>query len=339
MRYTLGQAKAQIDISGSIGIASCDSRFIALVNSAQRYLADKGRWWGTYQRMYICMDADVITWPREVANVEAFKICHTGVTLVNEWYEFAEAVREPDRCGCGPPMLLDRPLSPQFIDTSSPQRIRLYPTTSTDVGKKVILQGIDNATGRAIRTQVGSTFINGEQLTIAEPFVTSTFTYRQPGLSGVQKPVTNGSILAYSLDPDSSAEVKIAEWGPAEQNPAYRRTLLTREVTTAMESCCSEGEVYGCANPVGEAIVRLEVYDTVVDSDWLMIGDLLALKHGMKALQLRDQEKYAQAEIETQEAIRILRAGNEKYSPGREVRVSARPMQWAPVTRIFAGFR
>lgn len=343
MRTTLGQAKARIDISASLGIASCDARFVALLNSAQHYLADKGRWWGTYQRLYVCLSGSCITWPREVANVEGFKLCEAGVQILNQWYEFADVVCAPDRdCGCGPSLLLDRPSTPVFTDTTADRKIRLYPTVGTDAGKKIILQGTDANTGRPIRSLVAGSYITGEQLTITAPFVTSTFTYAAPGLVGVQKPLTNGTLEVFSLDPDTADEVKIAEWGPGETSPNYRRSYLTNAPTSASATCCGEGNgctvPATCNHPVGEAIVRLEVIDAVVDSDWLLISNPLALKHGMKAIQLRDEGQYPQAEIETQEAIRILRAGNEKYSPARTMRINARPHGWAHPARVFAGF-
>jgi hypothetical protein len=341
-RATLGQAKSQILLGESIGVASCDSRFVPLVNTAQRYLAAKGRWWGTYQKVYVCLAAPCITWPRGVANIEAFRICR-GVPVLNLWYEFGDFVKPPDldSCACAPPMLLDRASSPQFLDSSVPRRFRIYPRVASDAGKKVILQGVDSATSRVIRTQVGSTYITGEQVTLANPFATSAFTFAAPGLTGVQKPITNGVLDVYALDPDTAEETKVAEWGASELAPSYRRSYLTSAPTTASTQYTGDGcgVMPTCSAPIGEAIVRLEVIDALVDSDWLLISNLLALKHGMKAEVLRDRGDYPQAEIETQEAIRILRADNEVYSPQRGLRINARPHGHAHPSRIFAGFR
>lgn len=350
MRTTLGQAKTSIALGESIAVASCDARFVPLVNDGQRYLAAKGRWWGTYQRLYVCLSSACITWPREVANVEAFKICEEGVPILNQWYEFGDLVPAPSltSCECAPPRLLDRAPSPQFVDTADSRQIRIYPRVASDAGKKVILQGVDDSTGQTIRTLVGSNYITGEQLTLASPFATSTFTFLKPGLVGVQKPVTNGVLDVYALDPDTGDEDKIAEWGASELNPQYRRSYLTSAPTAANTTdptgCCTSADngcatVPACNYPVGEAIVRLEVVDALIDSDWLLIQNLLALKHAMKALVLRDRGEYGAAEVETQEAVRILRADNEKYSPTRTMRVSARPHGQAHPSRVFAGFR
>lgn len=345
-RLTLGQAKAAIDLSGSTGIASCSPEFIGLLNAAQRYLADMGRWWGTTMRIYVCLDGNCITWPREVANVEAFKLCQRGTPIFNQWYEFQDAVCSPQTCGdnpCGPPMVLDRPSSPQFLDTVGDKKIRIYPRSATDAGKSVILQGTDASTNQYIRTQVGTTFISGEQLTLSAPFATSTFTFTSPGLVGVQKPVTNDTLDVYELDPDSGDEVKIAEWGPAERTPFYRRSYLNNAIRSEWASRCNISNgcraLPNCSNLVAEAIVRLEAVDAVVDSDWLIIIDPLALEHGMRAIQARRERHYQEAEIETQQALRILRNINEKYSPQRTMRINARPFGYASPVRIFGGFR
>jgi hypothetical protein len=340
VKTTLAQARTGIDISAALGIPTCDVRWLDLLNRAQSYLADKGRWWGTYRRLYVCVTGGCITWPSGVANVEAFKQCDVGVTILNQWYEFSDAVRAPALdCVCEPNVLLDRPGSPMFLDMEAPGKIRLYPSVASDAGKRVLLQGVDDATGLTIRTLDGATYVDGEFVTVTAPFVTSTFTFRHPGLSGVQKPITNGNLSVFSVHPTSGAETKIAEWRPPERNPDYRRSFLTNWPRSGA------GADHGCTTPttctggvVAEAIVRLEFIPASVDTDWLLITNLEALKHGMKGIQKRDQEEYQKSREEIAEAITILRDELEKYSPKRTMRVNVNPHGSAKPARVFAGF-
>ena len=345
MKTTLGDAKAEIDISESTGIASCDTtRFVPLLNEGQSYLADKGKWWGTYRRLYVCVTGGCITWPAPVANPEGFRLCNEGIPILNLWYEFQNQVPTPDpssSSGCGPGVLLDRPTSPLHTDATVSGVIRLYPASASDVGKRVLLQGIDANTGAIIRTQYGSTYVNGEYVALESPFATSTFTFAHPGPSGVQKPVTNGLVSAYVVSPSTGDETKIAEWGPSERNPDYRRSLILN-FPHSTETCCNADNGFQnpptCLGITAESIVRMEVTKAAVDSDWLFIGNLQALRHGMVAVQLRRKGNYQAAEIETQEALRILRAELQKYSPKATMRVNMRPHGTSDPRRVFSGF-
>ena len=99
MRKTLAQAKNST-IAQAVGLATCDERFVQLLNEAQARLADMGKWWGTYKKLRICVTAGCITWPREVKTIEAMNLCGYNIPIQNQWYEFQTDERAP-RTGCG----------------------------------------------------------------------------------------------------------------------------------------------------------------------------------------------------------------------------------------------
>lgn len=331
MRTTLGDAKLPASrIAQAININPCDSRFTDLINAAQEKLLEMGKWWGTYRTLYVCVNQYGITWPREVASVQGLQIAGVGVPLLNQWFEFGEATRGPDPGeACNPTWLIDRPNACQFSDTAAECRIRIYPTVAADAGAKVLLQGFDSV-GNPIRTQVSGAYVWGEQVTLASPFVTSTFTFRNPGLTGVQKPVTKGRLNVFSVDPTTGTETKIATWEPSEKNPSYRRSYLTNMPNS---SSCST------TSPQAEAIVRMEFIPALVDSDWLAIGNLGALRAGVKALVREDANQYQEAAIEWGNARSILVNELEKYSPTDKTFVNVQPHGTAGLGRVFAGFR
>jgi len=348
MRTTLANAKASASgIARSINIAACDPRFTEFVNNAQQRLSEMGIWWGTYKRIYVCMTKSCVTWPREVANVEGFSLCQTGVDLLNEWYEFGESVSGPntstDRI-CGPPAVLERPNACQFTDIATSATIRIYPTVNADAGVKVLLQGLDG-NRQPIRTEVDGAYVEGEQVTLAAPFATSTFEFLAPGLLGVQKPITKGRLNVFAVDPVSGDETKIAIWEASEVNPSYRRSFVANVPSCCIpDSCadtlngCNPAPTPTCSNALAEAIVRLEFIPATVDTDWLFISNIQAIAAGCRALLAEERGDEMKAEIEWARGVKILRAELEKYSPKTLTRINAQPHGSAHPRRIFAGF-
>lgn len=347
MRTTLAQAKADASgISRAINIAACDARFVDILNNAQQRLSEMGRWWGTYRRLYVCFNGQCITWPREVATVEGLSMCREGVQILNEWYEFGNAVRAPDpaESRCELRALMDRQNASTFLDIGTSAKYRIYPSVAADAGTKIVLQGNDT-NNVPIRTLVGTSYIDGEQITLASPFATSTFEFYPPGLTGVIKPVTKGRLTVYAVDPISGVETRVAVWEPGETNPSYRRSFITNLPQCGDAASCSPSAngctptpLPSCSGVQAEAIVRLEFVPALVDTDWLFISNLQAVKCGMKAQEKEDRNQYQEAEIEWARAKRILRNELEKYSPTDRMTINAQPHGTAKPCRVFGGF-
>ena len=350
MKTTLAQAKeSAYGIARVLAIGACDPRFSDYINQAQQRLADMGTWWGTYRRLFVCISNSCITWPRGVAVPLGFKLCDRGIEMFNEWYEFGEAVRSPETAGAEglAPYLVERQNTCQFTDTTSNALIRIYPSVAADAGVKVLLQGLD-PNGVPIRTVVGSTYVDGEQVTIASPFTTTTFEFMAPGLLGVQKPVTKGRLTAYSVDPSTGIETKIAIWEPSEVNPSYRRSFLaSRPQCCGPQPVCSPNgngcDQYpatpACGSPRGEAIARMDFIPALVDTDWLFISNIQAIASGCRALLAEERDQATKAMYEWEAAKRILRNELEKYSPAELTRVVTRPYGNAPFERVIGGMR
>lgn len=352
MSTTLAQAKAS-SIPQAVGINACDDRFVTLLNEAQSRLADMGRWWGTWRRMRLCAVAGCITWPTEVRTIEGLNMCGYDIPIRNQWFEFQTNVRAPSiNCGyvCEQPQLLDRGTVVQYRDFTTPSYIRLYPTSSTDVGKKILIQGLD-ANGIPIRTLDSGVWVDGEYLTLASPFVTSSNLFKNPGMTGVQKPLTNNRITVVSVSPIDASETDIAVWAPYDLNPSYRRTYLknlaricnSNPNNNGCGDCRDKGDGclpadLECSNIVLEAIVRLGLVPALADTDWLFIQNLDALKHMMKCIQKEDKNQYQESERETQLALRALRNELEVFDPPTRTSVNALSQGTAYPRRIFGGF-
>lgn len=355
---TLAEAKAS-DVPNNVNIAPCDARFVALLNKAQLRLANAGRWWGTFQAMRVCITDGCITWPRSVKTIEAMNLCGYGIPVRNQWFEYRENVCAP-RIGCGTnagsqggwngwngctqEQLLDRNTVCQFTNLPSYCQIRIYPTVTTDAGKTVILQGNDQ-NGQPIRTIINGSYGYGEQVTLANPFVTSGFSFLPPLLTGVQKQVTSGNLLVFAYDPATDTETQIAVWEPSETAPVYRRTRLAylpRRGATSQGGCCDRGNGCEprlvCQGPVADAMVRMEFIPALVDTDWLFISHLEAIEHAMISIKLKNEREYAESEVEYKEAIRLLRQQLDAYDPPERQVVNVEVMGTAGLRPIMGGF-
>jgi len=346
MRTTLGQAKsASSGIAQAIGINACSPKFTALVNQAQQLLGEAGIWWGTYRRLYVCSTQDCITWPSDVASIQGAKIGSRGISIANGWYDFGPEVAQSEACCESDPRMVDRQNVPQFsaLPSSAGMKLRIYPTVAADSGQYVVIQGLDSE-GNQIRTQQGSSYGDGERVTIASPFVETSFRFYGSYLTGVQKPTTKGTLNVFAVDLDSGSETKIAFWGPNERNPSYRRSYVPNLSNSCGTSTCCSGS-NGCETPsscpgtIVEAVARLEAVEVSSDTDWLLIGNLLALKHAIKSIVKSDQNQYQEASVEFASAIRILRNELEKYDPAVKTRVNVKAYGTASPCRVFGGFR
>lgn len=347
MRLTLAHAKARASgIAAAVGIPACDPRFTELLNRAQDSLSNDGKWWGTIVRLRVCVTQNCIVWPRYVKTVEAFNLLNWSLPVRNKWFEFQEYVQAPklSECTCVSQYLIDRDQTCQHADFSAPSYIRLYPRSATDVGKSVLLQGKD-ANGVTIRTlDVDGNWVEGEYVNLAYPFVTSTNVFLQPGLEGVQKPVTNGDVTAMAVNYATAEESQIAIWEPSEETPFYRRSYLTKfarrcgsEEWTDQGDGCSLPES-NCTGPTADVIIRRECLPVSADSDWLFLGDLRAYLHEMKSLQRYDRNQYAEADKEHQLALDQLKSEMKAYSPPTQVQINVDLNGSAKFNSVICGF-
>lgn len=314
-------------IPGAVGYAACNPDFLRLANEAQTRLAAEGRWWGTTKRIRVCVNEKCITWPAGVATVEGFNIFGSGVPLRNGWFEFQDNVRtvEISKCSCSAQQLLDRGFSPQYRDALVSSYIRIYPVSSADDGAVVLLQGLDQ-NQQPIRGNTGTDYYDGEKLTLASPMATSTHLFYPPGLTGVQKPITKSYLKVFSVDPLTLVETQIATWGPSDTAPLFRRSLLVQ-----LPKCCNatdEGNgcdpgLKNCQGAVADAIVRLEPHQLLVDTDWLLVQNLAAMKLAMKSMKSEDKNEYTQAANEYQMAVRLLKVELAKYDPPERIQINS----------------
>lgn len=301
MPVTLANAKAS-RIPVVLGVCADSDRFIQYLNEAQERLLSRGLWKGAYARIRMCVDNACITWPRQVENVEAIRLSDYYGVVRNEWFEFLTF--EPrssltNCCGtdwwnCGSESnLFNQGTFPTFADiTGTNKKIRLFLQFPEDVGKRLFLQGLDE-NGNVIRTVEGGIRVDGEWVTLANPSVDTVNFFSV--LTSVQKEVTSGTVRLYTFTPTGTLAA-IAAYEPDETIPSYRRTLL--RPFPGASRCCALRTV--------EAIVKLAFIPARRDTDFLLIGNLPALKYECQAIKKEEDDLTQEAEMYHLKAIREL---------------------------------
>lgn len=286
MRTTLAQAKAHTGIQRIAGMCSDDPRLVDLINEAQQRLLTRGKWWGTYQKYQICVANGCITWPRQIATIEAVAVCNQPIKVRNEWHEFLEngwGLRNGDSSGL---TLFDRGSVCAFDDiTNNTTKIKVYADVAEDDDAEILLQGYDE-NGNWIRTQVDGAWVDGEYVAInaATPATSTKFF---ASLTGVQKPITNGPVRLYKYDTSDSTQSAMAYYEPDETTPWYRRSLIS--------DLANQGSSSTCETKAVTVMAKMEFIPARQDTDYLLIGNLPALKDMIQAVKKGEADLFEEA--------------------------------------------
>lgn len=251
---------------------------IQLINESGRRLAIRGKWVGLVQRYRITVTEAVITWPRQITTIEAVAFCDCPGMIRNEWYEFlGHGPGQLDSESCLWYTLVDRGTAATFRDVTPGQtnrQLRVYADVAEESDAYITIQGIDD-NGNWIRTQVDDEWIDGERVLISTTPTLSTKYYK--AVTAASKPVTNGPVRVYEYNDTTAENVQlIGYYEPDETNPIYRRSLLPGALH--MPECheCEERQV--------TVMVKLRYIPVRNDEDWLMIGNLDAIKLAVQGI-------------------------------------------------------
>lgn len=289
-RLTLKNIRDDLRIAPVLNVCGDDARIPGWLNNFQEKAWQRGRWWGSTQLVRFCITDCCVVLPREVAVIEAAKLDGVPLGMGNSWYQFIKPHDPCDNgtsssgapctgpslcscCGCSHMTMEDRgTVASPSVTSGTNNRIRFYPGNAVDVGKKIIVQGYDN-NGNWVRSTVGGVRVDGEEVTLALPFV-DTVTIWNPGApTGIIKDPTEYPVLMYAVDATSGDEVSLASYQPSETNPMYRMV----NIPGCNSGCSSNG------TKTLMAIVSLQHIPITADNDWLMFSNLSAYKAGMMA--------------------------------------------------------
>ena len=293
MRATLATAKNS-GIPDILGMCETDTRFVQIVNEAHKRLVDEGKWWGTFQNYYIYIGSDgSLVWPRQVAAIESFAINDSPSRIRNGWYSYLETgygIRTACQNSCETQMI-DQGTAVVYEDMpDNTNYLQVYSEVAEDAAARILLQGYDG-NGTWIRTLDGSTWVDGEYVSISTTVQTTTNIFST--VTGVIKPITNGPVrLSYYLAPGPA--VPIGYYEATETIPEYRKTLIPGLANVPNYTCPNDPTTI-IQKRLLQTVVKLDHVDVVTDNDFLVIGNIPALKMACKAVQFENQENQEKA--------------------------------------------
>ena len=287
MRRTLANAlDPSSRICEALNIPPSDARVKNYINRAQERLLTRGHWWGTTQIYTVSVSEQLFTLPPQFAAMEKISISGIPVSLRNEWYQFQQncigTVPNPNTAPSNLPIVdtggqaLFRGNFPSFKDITSGHLLRLQCDVAADVGTQVLVLGWDS-NNNWVRTQTAGVWHDGEYITLAQsPGTLSATAWSR--ITDIQKPVTNGQIWGY--DWDGSTNTLIGNWLHWETNPAYQRYLLPTLPGTATQI---------------DLVGKLGFYPVINNTDYLLIGNLEALRLAVMAVKLEEAQQFSAA--------------------------------------------
>ncbi len=280
-------------------------------------------WWGGWAKMVFNVvgsgtDANpYITCPRDVARLINIDYCRLPVAVQNEFYEFLEfgaGLQITAACAqnCVSPQAFDRAGVPLLSDMDPTNQIlRFYITDSSDVGKRILVQGKD-ANGNTVYSQDGNVQVQGIFVNLASPFADAPLEFSE--ITGLQKDITTGVVRIYQVDQTTLGSELLSHMEPTEQVASYRRYFLGG----LPRNCCATDPTTTTVQVT--AMAKLEYIPVIADSDWLIIQSIPALKEEAMAIRYSEMDApnaAALAKDRHKNAIRILN-GQLVHYLGRE---------------------
>lgn len=275
-----------------LAVCPDDERFLQWLNSAQELMLAQGRWWGSVKEAQFCVENGCLVFPREVAVVEQMAICGGPVQINNGWYSFQRNLARVSHCGgctsgtwnCGHLRMIEHGMAASFSTTRGQNKtLRTYISSLTDVGKKITFQGYDK-NGIWVRTQpagAGTPWIDGEQVTLASPFVDTTTIWNPGAPAAVIKEATNQRLMVYEHNVDTDLDRQIATYQPDETHPSYRVAMISGFDRI---KCCGCPATDATPKRTVNAIVSLQHMPLVNDEDWLIFTNRSAYQAAMMAV-------------------------------------------------------
>ncbi len=286
---TLADVKLRTRIPQALGICASDARLVAWLNEAQQRMIPKMHAIGTYGRFRICATDGCITLPAQVASIERVALCGVPIPVHDMWYDFLDnglGLRSANTndgsscCGnsCGAEEANLRGWFPTFGDIrGTDKKLVVACDLSADVGKRVLVLGYDQ-NNNWIRTVQDGEIADGEVLLLAQGAGTTSTKFFDGGITGIQfLDDRSGQAWLWELDTVATTQRLIGSYFYWERNPSYARYLFP----SILAQTNSEG---GCNTTTVEMIAKLDFIPLAVDTDYLLISNVPALKNMTTAI-------------------------------------------------------
>jgi hypothetical protein len=272
-RLTVADARVTLEKYGPSAAA-----FLSYLNQVCERLIYSGKWKGAVIKTTFDSSAGFITLPPEYLSVLGMTYNNWPGPIFGEFHTYFESgpgtpleasgwlgqLQDMGDGFCSQKDIIEANPRAAPAVVAQPGAIVLY-STGSDNGKVVRIFGIEQETGEPVTDPDGEL---GENITLNAPSVQSTKHYSK--LTDVIKAPTNGPVRAWVLPSSGAATYQIASWLPGETRPRYRR-YRTGKFEHAIQILCQR-----------------RFMPARVETDWVIPGNLAALKFGIKAMRLED---------------------------------------------------
>lgn len=320
MKLTVGQFLPVL----SRTVRNCDrSRLVSYTNQATEILLHKGPTHYTIGNFKFCVNQNCITWPRQIAVIEGFALCGVPLSIAGSWYEFLGngpgaigngscsnngSPGNSPWCACNTGVLLERPEAVTFEDLSGSYRLQIQSTLNEVGSPRILLQGYDQ-NNQWIRTLDGGVWVDGEYVTLSTiPALTTNYF---SSLVSVIKDESVGTTLVYEYR--SAGVIRLLatyEWD--ECYPVYRRSYLP-----ILEQRDTDGNLITRSVYVR---AKLRYYPVKNDNDWLLIGNMAAMKAMVQSIIKCERDFVDIGEAHIARAVSFLNDEERYYNPRSALR-------------------
>jgi hypothetical protein len=175
------------------------------------------------------------------------------------------------------------------ITEDEPGSLVIY-SSGSDNGKTMRIFGIQQETGLPVYDNQGD---EGEVITLAAPSVQSAYHYSS--ITGVQREATKGFVTMKLLPMGGGTEYTLSTYRPNEIRPMYRRY-----------QCGTFSEAQNGENHNIHVICQRRWVKLVNETDWVIPGNLSALRYGLKMRYYEERQDTEKAEAAFQKGLALL---------------------------------
>lgn len=314
MKWLFSQKKNDLARFAGAGLSPNDPRLKERVNTAIEVLYREADFVGlTASYLFCTLGTDCITLPSDLETLLCWKLNDCAIGSVRSQY-FAydtDALYIGNGCcnqgngqlswGWGLNMI-DVGFVTTLVDICEDSLIKVYADLPEDADAELLIKG-KNSTEQVYTNHDGA-WVDGEFIGIdnATPQTSVNLFIGQP--FSITKPITNGPVRVYMVNPNTLVQSLICVLQPYEQSANFRRYRLPGLKFLNAQS--------GDQNFI-RTICRKALRPVVLDTDELLISNIRALQLELKSQQFLDQDIEDKAEKYHFKAVEQLRKELAQY--------------------------
>lgn len=279
-----------------------DPLILQIINEVQERFINSGKWKGSIVTLRYESSTGFVTMPYNYATALALTYDRYPFPIFTQFHQYVEeGPGKMDETLNWPGILID--LGDGYCtqaDIPAAGVIRLY-SSALDDGDVVRVYG--NLNGVTVYDASGN---EGEAVTLAAPFVATTNQFTE--ITGITKPLTTARVYAKSWD--GTTETLVGTYQPNETRPRYRR----------YQTGVAEKEI--------RLICHRRFIPTVAETDWIIPGNLSALRAGIQSRLFEDASDLDAADASFTRGLNFLNDEAKTFRGGGRATLNANPTPW-----------